>query len=349
MGRVGIGVIGVGRLGSVHIENLMRLTSKSKIIAICDPIKDRVSRFAELSGAIPYLNYKKMLENKDIDAVLVISPTYMHSQMVQDCAIAGKHIFCEKPIAETLENAINVVKCVIKTKVKFQVGYMRRFDPAYAGAKRLVDEGRIGKPLIFKATSRDPFPPPAWACNPKTGGGLYLDLHTHDFDLARWFMKDEVAQVFVQDGAFLGHRHDIPDYVDNTIISVKFVNGKIGVVDGSWNSRAGYDIRTEILGSEGTIIIGQLSYLPINLCTIDGVSQVFTFQTDNQSSHFMKRFKEAYFLEIESFINCILEDRTPLITEKDGLVALEIAQAAQRSSKLKSIVKLPLVAKRDVG
>ena len=349
MERVGIGVIGVGRLGSVHVENLMRLTAKSKIIAICDLIEDRAKYFADLSGAIPYLNHEKMLENKDIDAVLVVSPTHLHSQMVKDCVAAGKHIFCEKPIAETLEKAMDVVECVIKTKLKFQVGYMRRFDPAYAGAKKLVDEGRIGKPLMFKATSRDPFPPPTWACNPETGGGLYLDLHTHDFDLARWFMKDEVIQLFVQDGAFIGSEQDIPNYVDNTIISMRFEKGKIGVIDGSWNSKVGYDIRTEIFGPEGTIIIGQLGYLPVDLCTTDGVTKTFTFRTDDQSPHFMKRFREAYFLEIESFIDCILEDRAPLVTEKDGLAALEIAQAAQRSSDLKSIVKLPLETNKKAG
>jgi predicted dehydrogenase len=338
--KIKIGVIGVGRLGPVHIKNLMRLNSKAKIIAVCDLENDLANYYAKITGTIPYNDYKIMLENEDIDAVFIITPTNKHDFIVKDCAEAKKHIFCEKPMAETLEKAIEMEKYIKKAKVKFQVGYMRRFDNAYTEAKRLVDEGKIGKPLVFKATSRDPFPPPAWACDHRTGGGLYIDLHTHDFDLARWFMKDEIVQVSVCDTNLLGLEYNIPNFVDNAVVSLKFLNGTIGVVDGSWNSKGGYDIRTEILGSEGTIIIGQLNFLPITLFTTSGVTQVSTFKSDEGTPHFMKRFNEAYFLEAESFVDCILEDVDPVITERDGIATLEIALAAQKSSESKSTVDL---------
>jgi len=339
MKKVKLAVIGVGRIGPVHMENLMRLSDIAEVAAVCDLIKERARNNADIAGSKAYTDYKKMLENEDIDAVYVTTPTNQHDYVVKDCAKAGKHIFCEKPIAENITKAVEMVECAKNNKVKFQIGYQRRFCDEHRGAKKLIDEGRIGKPLIFKSTSKDPFPPPEWALNPDTGGGLYIDMNTHDFDLARWFMDDEIVKLYANDANLLGLKYNIPHLVDNAIVTFKYSRGAIGAVDGNWNSKGGNDARVEISGTEGTIFIGKLNSSPVYLFDENGVSNVFTFKTDKYP-HFINRFREGYFNEDRAFVECVLQDREPLISGSDGLAALKISFAALESSKTGEIVHL---------
>jgi len=339
MKKLKLAVIGVGRIGPVHMENLMRLSNIAEVVSVCDLIEERAKHNADIAGARAYIDYKKMLENEDIDAVYVTTPTNQHDYIVKDCANAGKHIFCEKPIAENLKKAAEMVECAEKIKVKFQVGYQRRFCDEHLGAKKLIDEGRIGKPLIFKSTSKDPFPPPEWALNPETGGGLYIDMNTHDFDLARWLMDDEIVKLYANDANLLGLKYNIPNLVDNAIVTFKYSRGAIGAVDGNWNSKGGNDARIEISGTEGTIFIGKLNSHPVYLFDENGVSNVFTFKTDKYP-HFINRFREGYFNEDRAFVECVLQGREPLISGRDGLAALKISFAALESSKTGSIVTL---------
>ena len=339
MKKVKLAVIGVGRIGPVHIENLMRLSSSAVITAVCDLTEERANKNAKVAGAKAYLDYKKMLENEEIDAVYVTTPTNQHDYIVKDCANAGKHIFCEKPIAENLKKATEMVKCAKSNNIKLQIGYQRRFCDEHTGAKKLIDAGKIGKPLIFKATSKDPFPPPEWALNPETGGGIYIDMNTHDYDLARWFMNDEIVKLYANDANLLDLKYDIPQLVDNAIVTFKFSRGNIGVVDGNWNSKGGNDARIEISGTEGTILIGKLNSAPVYLFNENGLSNVFTFQTDKYP-HFINRFREGYFNEDKSFVECILKNRKPSVPGEDGLAALKISIAALKSSRTGSIVNL---------
>ena len=339
MEKVRVAIIGVGRIGPTHIENLMRLSNKVKVVAVCDLIEERANNNAKIAGANPYIDYKKMIGKEEIDAVYVTTPTNQHDYVVKDCAEAGKDIFCEKPIAENLEKAVEMCEYVRKYNVRFQIGYQRRFCDEYIAAKKLIDAGKIGRPLVFKSTSKDPFPPPEWALNPKTGGGIYIDVNTHDYDLARWFMNDEVVQLYANDANLLGLKYEIPHLVDNCIVTMKFSKGTIGVVDGNWNSKGGNDARVEISGSDGTIFIGKLTSTPVYVFNSDGLSNVFTFQTD-EHPHFINRFREGYFNEDKAFIKCILEGKNPLVSEKDGLAALKISMAALRSSENNFIVSL---------
>lgn len=335
MKKINAGIIGVGgRIGKMHMESLMRMLHKVDIVGICDLVEKSADYFAGLCGAEAFTDYKKMLARNDIDTIFIMTPSNTHYELTIDSAHAGKNIFCEKPVADTLEKSEEIVRVISETGVKYQLGYQRRFDPAYAEAKKLVDAGKIGKPLLFKSTSRDPFPPPEWACNPETGGGCYLDMVTHDFDLARWFLNSDVVQVFSNDAHLLDIDYDIPNLVDNVTVSLKFENDTLSLIDGSWNSKGGYDVRSEISGSEGTIFIGGLNSSQVTLFAPGGFNMVATYE------NFLHRFRDAYFLELESFIDNLLENKSLEVTEKDGLAAMKISIAALESSATKKSVKL---------
>jgi scyllo-inositol 2-dehydrogenase (NAD+) len=212
---------------------------------------------------------------------------------------------------------------IARSGMFFQMGFMRRFDAGYASAKKQLDTGRIGTPLVFKSTSRDPFRPSLEYANPKSSGGMLIDMGIHDFDLARWFMGD------VQTVSTIGATIAYPELatvgdIDNAIASLIFASGKLGVVDLTRSGIYGYDISTEILGLEGTIKIGYLRETPVMLLTKNCVAH-------DTVPYFMERFRDAYTTQLQNFAQNVLNDRTPPITIEDGLEALRIGVAATRA------------------
>jgi scyllo-inositol 2-dehydrogenase (NAD+) len=203
------------------------------------------------------------------------------------------------------------------------MGFMRRFDAGYAAAKKQIDEGRIGMPLVFKSTSRDPFRPSLEYANPKSSGGMLIDMGIHDFDLARWFMG-EVRTVSVIGATIAYPELATVGDIDNAVASLVFENGKLGVVDLTRSGIYGYDISTEILGLEGTIRVGYLRETPVMLLTKNSVAH-------DTVPYFMERFRDAYTTQLQNFAQNVLHDRTPPITIDDGLEALRIAVAATRA------------------
>src|SRR5206468_11313725 len=210
-----------------------------------------------------------------------------------------------------------------RTGTFFQMGFMRRFDRGYAAAKRQIEEGRIGRPVIFKSKSRDPFPPSLEYANPKSSGGILIDMVIHDFDLARWFMGDvdtvyaSAATLAYPELATVGDR-------DNAIATLTFADGRLGVVDLTRNGCYGYDITTELLGTEGTIRIGYLRETPVLVMTRNSVAH-------DTVPYFMERFERAYTLQLENFAENVLRNRPPPITIHDGVEALRVAVAATRA------------------
>jgi predicted dehydrogenase len=215
-------------------------------------------------------------------------------------------------------------KAVEDSGMFFQMGFMRRFDAGYAAAKKQIDAGRIGMPLVFKATSRDPFRPSLEYANPKSSGGMLIDMGIHDFDLARWFMGDvrEVAAI----GATIAYPElETVGDIDNAIASLTFTSGKLGVVDLTRSGIYGYDISTEILGLEGTIRIGYLRETPIMVMTkANGVSH-------DTVPYFMERFRDAYTNQLQNFAQNVLQQRPAPITIDDGMEALRVGVAATRA------------------
>jgi scyllo-inositol 2-dehydrogenase (NAD+) len=324
--KLNIGVIGLGRLGTIYAMHLAHRVPNANLIAVADVQDSLAETFAKEHG-IPkwYKSHDKILGDNDIQAVAVITPTSTHKEVVIKAAECQKAIFCEKPISLSLEEAEQMVNTINKTGSFFQMGFQRRFDKGYIEAKRKIEAGVIGKPVVYKSSSRDPFRPSLEFADPKHSGGLIADMGIHDFDIARMFMG-EVRSVYSIGGTLAyPEMKEIGD-IDNAIINMNFKNNALGVVDLSRNGIYGYDIRAEILGTKGTLKIGYLRETPLTVLTKEGV-------THDVVPHFMERFGEAYYLQIKNFVDNVLQGNEPTITAKDAISALRISLAATRSFK----------------
>ncbi|MCD6122163.1 MAG: Gfo/Idh/MocA family oxidoreductase [Spirochaetales bacterium] len=341
MNDIGIGVVGLGRLGYVHARNIAREVPNAKLVAVCDIDEDKANNTSRELGCKPYNNVNKMLEDKDIDAVCVVTPTSLHVDPVTAVAEAGKPLFCEKPLAGTLSDNLKLSKLIKKAGIICQMGFMRRFDPPCAEAEVMIKEGAIGKPVYFCGFSRDPFPAPPWACDPAKGGGLFIDVLIHDFDLARFLMEDEVLKIYADETNLVVNSQGINRFADNVTANLHFKGGALGTCHASMHAKYGYDMRTEIYGSEGNLILGGLNSTELTLCTAErGISKPLTFQTKDKIPHFMFRFKEAYVNEMAAFVESILYNKPPIVNEDDAVKAYRISIAAAKSAGVRKEVSV---------
>jgi len=322
--RLNVGVIGLGRLGRVYAADLARHVPNAQLIAVADTHTDVAKLFATQYG-VPkwYESHHDLINDKNIDAVAVITPTSTHREVVIDSAKSGKAIFCEKPISLSLEEAGQMLDVVEHKGVFFQMGFQRRFDAGYVEAKKKVDAGTIGTPVLLTFTSRDPFRPPLEYCDPKVSGGLIADMGIHDFDLARMFVGNVRSVCAIGAALAYPEMKSVGD-IDNAIINMVFENGSLGVVHLSRNAVFGYDVRTEIWGTQGSLQIGYFRHTPILVMTKQGI-------THDVVPHFMERFENAYLAQIQDFVDKVLKDEEPSITGTDAVAALRISVAATRS------------------
>jgi predicted dehydrogenase len=333
MEDVRIGVVGLGRLGYVHAHNLARNIKRAKLAAVCDIDAELAKKTAEELGCKSYTNLEKLVEDSDVDAVCVVTPTANHVEPVNAVVQTGKPLFCEKPLASTLEDSEELADLIKNAGIPCQIGFMRRYDPPCAQAKELITAGAIGRPTYFCGFSRDPFPPPPWACNPATGGGLFIDMLIHDFDLARFLMGDDVAEVFADETNIVVDNQGIDRFADNVTVNMHFRNGALGHSHASVHAGYGYDMRTEVFGSEGNLSLGGLNKTELTLSTKErGIAKPFTFQSEGRIPHFMYRFSEAYQKEMEAFVHCLLDGKSPEVNEDDALAAYRISLAATESA-----------------
>jgi predicted dehydrogenase len=254
MDRLRIAVVGLGPMGLVHVSNVARLPNV-RLHAVGSRRPDIAQKVAQRYQADRfYTDYNQLFSDSDLDAVVIATGCLEHPEHIIQAAQHSLHIFTEKPIAFSLEAIDRTLAAIEEAGVYLQVGFMRRFDPGYAAAKKKIDEGAIGRPVMFKAVSRDPFWP-----EKQDGPGYnmtFLDLGVHDFDLARWLMGDEVSEVYALGRVLVYPKLTEFGDVDNAVVSLSFKNGALGNVDFSRNARYGYDIRTEVLGDEGSLLIG---------------------------------------------------------------------------------------------
>jgi len=331
--RLNVGLIGLGRLGSVYGSHLAHHVPNADLCAVSDANGSLAKSFAKKYDVKKwYQNYGDLIADNDVNAVAVITPTSTHKEIVIETLKAGKATFCEKPISISLNEAKQILDRVEKTGTFFQMGFQRRFDRGYLEAKKKLDKGEIGTPVVLRSSSRDPFAPPLEFCDPQKSGGLILDMGIHDFDVARMFMG-EIESVYSIGGALAYPEMKKIGDIDNAVISLYFQNGALGIVDLSRNAVYGYDIRAEILGTKGTLKVGYLRETPVLILTKKGV-------THDVVPHFMERFGEAYLLQIQDFTNNVLKDKEPTISAKDGLAALKISLAATKSLHEKRPLKL---------
>ena len=325
MSRLKVGLIGLGRLGRVYARDLAGRIPETRLVAVADTAATLASEVAaEFDVARAYTDAMALIDDANVDAVVIATPTHVHREHVIACANRKKPTFCEKPPALSLDEVAAMKTAIERSGMFFQMGFMRRFDAGYAAAKKQIDAGRIGTPLVFKATSRDPFRPSLEYANPASSGGMLIDMGIHDFDLARWFMGE------VETVSAIGATIAYPELarlgdIDNAIVSLTFATGKLGVVDLTRSGIYGYDIATEILGLEGTIRIGYLRETPITILTrANGVSH-------DVVPYFMERFRDAYANQLQDFARNVLLSKQPPITIDDGLEALRLGVAATRA------------------
>ena len=323
-GRLAIGLIGAGRLGRVYARDLASRIAETRLVAIADPL-EAVAKEVAAEFDVPrhYADPLALIDDPAVDAIVIVSPTHTHRELVIAAASRKKPTFCEKPPALSLDEVAEMQDAVSSSGMFLQMGFMRRFDAGYASAKKQIEEGRIGTPLVFKSTSRDPFPPSLEYANPKSSGGMLLDMGIHDFDLARWFMGE------VRTVSTIGATIAYPELatvgdIDNAVASLTFTSGKLGVVDLSRSGIYGYDISTEILGLEGTLKIGYLRETPVMLMTKNSVAH-------DTVPYFMERFRDAYTTQLQNFARNVQQERPAPITIEDGLEALRIGVAATRA------------------
>jgi len=328
-----IGVIGLGRLGSTYARYFKGRIGGATLVAVSDVNESAVASLsAELDISKGYSRYQDLIADKDVGGVVIVSPTSTHKEIVIEAAKHGKAIFCEKPLSIALPEAHEMQRAVEQSGVFFQMGFMRRFDKGYVAAKRKIEEGVIGKPVVFKSSSRDPYRPSLEYLDPAHSGGLFIDCGIHDLDLARWYMG-EIESVYSIGGTLAyPEMKEIGD-IDNAITSLYFTSGSLGTIDLSRNGVYGYDIRTEILGTEGTLKIGYLRETPILVMTKNGI-------THDTVPYFTERFEQSYITQLQGFVENVLQDKPPTVTCADGVTALQASVAATLSFKENRPVKI---------
>jgi len=322
--RLRVGLIGVGRMGRVYARDLASRVPGATLVAVADT---NAAAAAEVAGEWNvehvYTEPEALLDDPAVEAVVIVSPTNTHRPLAIASLQRGKPTFCEKPPALTLAETAALQKEVDRTGVFFQMGFMRRFDAGYAAARRQVREGVVGVPVVFKSSSRDPRRTTLEYADPKSSGGMIVDMGIHDFDLARWFMG-EVETVSAVGGTLAYPELKTVGDIDNAIVSLVFEDGKLGVVDLSRNGIYGYDISTELLGTQGTLRIGYLRETPLLVMTANHVAH-------DTVPYFMERFAGAYTAQLQDFVDNVRLGRPAPVTIRDGMQAMRIAVAATRA------------------
>jgi inositol 2-dehydrogenase len=322
--RLNVGLVGAGRLGRVYARDLATRIPKTRLVAVADVVAAAAEEVArEFEVPRSYSDPEPLLDDAKVEAVVIVSPTHTHRPIVLAAAERKKPIFCEKPPALSLAETAAMKQAVERSGVFFQMGFMRRFDAGYAAAKRRIEKGEVGTPVVFKSSSRDPYRTTLEYADPKSSGGMIIDMGIHDFDLARWFMGD-VKTVHAVGGTLAYPELKGVGDLDNAIVSLVFTDGRLGVVDLSRNGIYGYDISTELLGTAGTLRVGYIRETPLLVMTKNSVAH-------DTVPYFMERFAGAYTAQLQNFAENVLAGTPPPITIDDGIAALKIGVAAYRS------------------
>ena len=324
MSTVKVGIIGAGRIGRLHAENLVRRIPGAEVVALADVMEEAARRLATELG-IPHAfgEPSPIFEDPSIDAVLICSSTDTHAQFIKQAAQAGKHVFCEKPVALDLEEIDRALAAVERAGVILQVGFNRRFDPSFSAAKEAVAAGKIGRPHLLKITSRDPTPPPIEYI--KVSGGIFLDMTIHDFDMARFLMGEEVVEVYAAGAVLVDERIGEAGDIDTAVVTLRFASGALGVIDNSRRAVYGYDQRVEVFGERGMVRVENPKPHQAMLSTADGdhAPPLLHF--------FVERYTDSYVRELSAFIEAIQKGEEPPVTGRDGKIAVVMGYAAKRS------------------
>ena len=327
-----IGVIGLGRIGKVHLENIQYHIPTAKVVAACSG-SEKGFAFAKERGVQKcYTSVQQMLAEVELDAVVLASPTALHFEHLKLLIAARKHIFCEKPIDLSLENVQFLKKELDQNPVNFMVGFNRRYDPTILSIKKQLDQQKLGQPQSIKLTSRDPGPPPMEFI--KTSGGLFLDMAIHDFDLASYLMGSEVTEVYATASVFGELPLESVGDVDTAVTVLKFKNKGFATIENSRNSVYGYDQRLEVFGAQGMLSSTNQADTMVSFSNQEGVHH------PKPVGFFIERYQASYLNIMKAFIKALEQNETPELSFQDGLHSLTLSLAAKKSSEENRLVLL---------
>lgn len=330
--KVRVGVIGAGRIGKIHIENLLKISSVEVAYVVDIRIDDTKEWAKNLKVEKVVSDPGIVIHDPNVDAIIICSPTNTHADLIIESAKAGKDIFCEKPIDRDLNKIEKALKEAKGAGVKLQIGFNRRFDHNFWKIKELVENEQIGNVHIVNITSRDPAPPSLEYV--KDSGGIFVDMTIHDFDMARYLTGSEVTEVYAAGNVLVDPKiGEVGDY-DTAVTVLKFENGAICTIDNSRKAIYGYDQRVEVFGTKGSALAYNDRPTNVVVSTKDGVCM------DKPLYFFLERYRESFVSEMRDFINCVKEGKNPLVTGEDGFQAMAIAVAATKSAKERRAVKI---------
>jgi myo-inositol 2-dehydrogenase / D-chiro-inositol 1-dehydrogenase len=335
--KLHFGLIGAGRIGRVHAETLAFRLPEAEIVCIADVSHEAAEAVAARCG-IPKVvaTAEEVICDPKVEAVLICTPTGTHADLIVQAAKAGKQIFCEKPIAFSLDKIDMALAAVAKGGVKLQIGFNRRFDSNFRRVQRAVASGEIGQPCLMHIISRDPAPPSISYI--RTSGGIFLDMMIHDFDMARYLIGDEVEEMYTTAGVLAEPEIGKAGDLDMAIVTLRFKNGAIGTIDNSRKAVFGYDQRVEILGTKGKI--ASENRFPNEVVVSTGES----IYSDRPLEFFMDRYPESFALELKMFVDAVLEGKPTPVTGADGRAPVVMALAAKKSFDEHRPVKLAEVS-----
>lgn len=334
--KVRLGLIGAGRAGMIHGRNMSVHIRDARIVCVSDADEQSAASAADELDCQYETNSEKLLQRSDIDAVIVAVPTKYHKNIVINAAEAGKHIFCEKPMGMNIQECREMNAAVEKNGVILQLGFMRRFDKSFLRAKEMIDSGRIGQVVMVKTLTHGPSTPHEWMYDIAKSNGPLAEVNSHDIDTLRWLTGGEVSSVYAIAGNYRcpQAREKYPDFYDSVLMSVKLDNGMMGCIDGAQGVEYGYDARVDILGTKGLITVGDLR---------DTTTVAYTRETGMTGdivASWKNLFAEAYLEEDRSFVDCILNGRRPIVGGRDGLAAVAVVEAGNRSIMTGEIIRL---------
>lgn len=331
---VKLGIIGIGRIGQVHIQSISTRVPSAEIKWVADPfMTEERAEWAKKMGVVNTTkDYKEILADEEVDAVIICSSTDTHSPISVEAIKAGKHVFCEKPIDHDIAKIKEVIDTLEGTNLKYQVGFNRRFDHNFEAVQRAVKEGKIGEPHLVKITSRDPEPPSIDYV--KVSGGMFLDMTIHDFDMVRFLTGSEAEEIYVQSANLVDPAIGEAGDVDTAVITLKMENGAIAVIDNSRKAAYGYDQRAEVFGSKGMVAISNDSNSSAVISNSEGVTG------EKPMFFFLERYMDAYGKEMVCFIDAIENNKETPLGVIDGLKPVIMGLAAKKSVEEHRPVKL---------
>lgn len=329
-----VGVIGAGRIGKIHIENILHNIPDLKLKLVADiKIDDQLEKWANEMGVIKLTkDANDIFNDSEIDAVIIASSTDTHIEFIQAAAKAKKNIFCEKPIDTDLKRIKETLDIVKREGIKLMIGFNRRFDRNFKRVKEMVTFGQIGIPHIIKITARDPAPPPIEYI--RGSGGLFLDMTIHDWDMARFQAGSEVEEVYAKGAVLIDPEIGKAGDIDTAAAILKFKNGAIGVIDNSRQAVYGYDQRVEVFGSKGCAIADNEPSNTVRIYTAENTNE------DTIPYFFLERYMASYAAELQYFFECLRNNKEPLPNGEDGMQDILIAMAAEKSHEENRPVKI---------